>query len=94
MSQLFRRALLCALLCAALVRGFTVRAQDDSQVFQQPEDPQETLRSLDDVVLQKQKALFAARMRGDPAEIKKAQEEFEAVQRQRSNAARAIEGIR
>ncbi len=67
------------------------QATDDPPVFEQPEDPQARLQELDDVVIQKQKALFAARMRGDPEEIKKAQQEFEAVQKQRSQAVRALE---
>ncbi|MCX8071792.1 MAG: hypothetical protein N3C12_05000 [Candidatus Binatia bacterium] len=69
-------------------------AEGDPPAFEQPEDPQAKLRELDDVVLQKQRALFAARMRGNPEEIKKAQEEFEAVQKQRSKTVRAIENPR
>lgn len=94
MGWLVMRVRVFALVCTLLGWGFALQAQDETPVFEQPEDPQETLRSLDDIVLQKQKALFAARMRGDAAEIKKAQEEFEAVQRQRGKAVRAIEGLR
>lgn len=68
-----------------------VLAEEANPVFEQPEDPQATLHELDDVVVQKQKALFAARMRANPDEIKKAQEEFEAVQKQRGKAVRALE---
>ncbi|GIW45058.1 MAG: hypothetical protein KatS3mg077_2340 [Candidatus Binatia bacterium] len=71
-----------------------ILGQGNDGVFEQPEDPQATLRELDDVVVQKQKALFAARMRGNPEEIKKAQEEFEAVQKQRGKAVRALEQSR
>ncbi len=91
MRHRLRGILLWGVLGVALSLGTAVWAEEESQVFQQPEDPQETLRSLDDIVLQKQKALFAARMRGNPEEIKKAQEEFEAVQKQRSQAVRAME---
>jgi hypothetical protein len=77
--------------CATLAPLCLAQSTDEPPVFEQPEDPQARLQELDDVVVQKQKALFAARMRGDPEEIKKAQEEFEAVQKQRSRAVRALE---
>jgi|GEM_PF-1797967 hypothetical protein len=77
--------------CVTLAPLCLAQSTDEPPVFEQPEDPQARLQELDDVVVQKQKALFAARMRGDPEEIKKAQEEFEAVQKQRSRAVRALE---
>lgn len=88
-TKVFLQICLLTALC-----GRPALAQADLPVFEQPEDPQQQLRTLDDLVLAKQKALFAARMRGDPAEIDKAQKEFEEIQKQRNRAVRAIENVR
>ncbi len=82
---------LALLLMACLVSPTALRAQE---VLEQPVDPRDTLRELDDQVLQKQKALFAARLRGDPEEIRRAEEEFADIQKKRSATVRTIERLR
>ena len=63
-------------------------------VLEQPVDPRETLRDLDEQVMDKQKALFAARLRGDPEELRRAEEEFRQLQEKRGKTVRQIERVR
>jgi hypothetical protein len=78
-------------LIASLLPSAGTSAQE---VFEQPVDPRDTLRELDDQVLAKQKALFAARLRGNPEEIRKAEEEFAEIQKKRKETVRTIERLR
>lgn len=70
------RALSIAALALNLVAAAMARAD-------LPQDPRERLEKLDQALLEKQMALFAARQSGDDEAIERAKTEFEEVQRQR-----------
>ncbi len=53
-----------------------------------PVDPRAELQRLDELAVQKQVELFAARQRGDRAAAEKLQREFEEIQKQRSEQIR------
>ncbi len=76
-----RRYTVLATLLLALTTSSPVAAQ---VAFEVPEDPRERLTDLDEAVLAKQRALFAARQRGDQQAVEKLSKEFDEIQRQRS----------
>ncbi|GIW39668.1 MAG: hypothetical protein KatS3mg076_0245 [Candidatus Binatia bacterium] len=49
-----------------------------------PRDPRQELERLDAEILAKQRALFAARQRGDEQEIRRLTEEFREIQKKRA----------
>lgn len=64
------------------------------EVLEQPVDPRDPLRDLDEQVAGKQKALFAARLRGDPEEIRRLEQEFRELQEKRGKTVRQVERLR
>jgi hypothetical protein len=63
-----------------------VRAQHD--------ESSATMEELDKKALEKQRALFNAKLSGDTAKIERAQREFEEVQKERARLVRKSEGYR
>lgn len=75
--MLTRAVVLAAALAASPVQG------EDEPLPQYPDEQQELLRSTEDKVIETQRALFAARQKGDEAAVKDLTEQMKKLQSKR-----------